>query len=73
MGFVKLAMNVAMQNGGDSLDTIANRRQIIVLTIKVNEMHYFSTSSNSSKYCLIVAGRRLSSLRIVGSERVTVD
>jgi hypothetical protein len=28
-------------------------------------MHHFSTSSNSSKYCWIIAGRSLSSFRII--------
>ena len=48
VGFVTLALNVAVQNGGDSVDTIANRGRSIVLIIRANEMHYFSTSSNSS-------------------------
>jgi len=66
------AQYVAMQNGGDTVDTITNRLQSIVLTIKANEMHYFSASSNSSKYCLTIAGRSLSSFRIIAPVSATI-
>jgi len=69
---VTLTLNVAMLNGGDSVDTNANGRQSIFLIIKANEMHYFSTSSNSSKYCLIIVGGRLYSFRIIAPGSVTV-
>jgi hypothetical protein len=68
------ALNVATQNGGNTVDTIVNRLQNIVLIITANEMHYSysSTLSNSSKYCLIIAGRCLSSFRIISVESATV-
>jgi hypothetical protein len=66
------ALYVATQNGGDTADTIANGLQNIFLIIKANEMHYYSTSSNSSKYCLIIADRSLSSFRIIAPGNATI-